>query len=422
MPKLTKRLVDTIRPDPAGRRDVFAWDNELRGFGVRMKPSGAATYLVQYRNREGRTRRLAIGKLGTLTPEQARGLARDKLVEATKGADPSAERHAVKTAMTVAEICDLYLTEGARRIKPSTLAMDRSRIERHVKPLIGRRSVRSLTPEDIERVQLDIAAGKTARKRANGRGGATTGGKGVAARTVGMLGTIFEVARRRRLIRENPARGVARLPEGKQRRFLSLDKIAALGAAMREAAEDVRENRTGLAAIRFLLLTGLRRMEALALPWEWVDAQTRCIRFGDTKSGAQLRPIGAPAAAMLGSLPRADGARFVFPADRGNGHFVGLPRVLARLCGRAGLSGITVHVLRHSFAAAAAEMGFSELTIAGLLGHSVPGVTARYAHVPDRALITAADQVSARIAATLDGGVGAEVVELNLQRRAEATT
>ena len=422
MPKLTKRLVDTIRPDPAGRRDVFAWDNELRGFGVRMKPSGAATYLVQYRNREGRTRRLAIGKLGTLTPEQARGLARDKLVEATKGADPSAERHAVKTAMTVAEICDLYLTEGARRIKPSTLAMDRSRIERHVKPLIGRRSVRSLTPEDIERVQLDIAAGKTARKRANGRGGATTGGKGVAARTVGMLGTIFEVARRRRLIRENPARGVARLPEGKQRRFLSLDEIAALGAAMREAAEDVRENRTGLAAIRFLLLTGLRRMEALALPWEWVDAQTRCIRFGDTKSGAQLRPIGAPAAAMLGSLPRADGARFVFPADRGNGHFVGLPRVLARLCGRAGLSGITVHVLRHSFAAAAAEMGFSELTIAGLLGHSVPGVTARYAHVPDRALITAADQVSARIAATLDGGVGAEVVELNLQRRAEATT
>jgi integrase len=422
MPKLTKRLVDTIRPDPAGRRDVFAWDNELRGFGVRMKPSGAATYLFQYRNREGRTRRLAIGKLGTLTPEQARGLARDKLVEATKGADPSAERHAVKTAMTVAEICDLYLTEGARRIKPSTLAMDRSRIERHVKPLIGRRSVRSLTPEDIERVQLDIAAGKTARKRANGRGGATTGGKGVAARTVGMLGTIFEVARRRRLIRENPARGVARLPEGKQRRFLSLDEIAALGAAMREAAEDVIENRTGLAAIRFLLLTGLRRMEALALPWEWVDAQTRCIRFGDTKSGAQLRPIGAPAAAMLGSLPRADGARFVFPADRGNGHFVGLPRVLARLCGRAGLSGITVHVLRHSFAAAAAEMGFSELTIAGLLGHSVPGVTARYAHVPDRALITAADQVSARIAATLDGGVGAEVVELNLQRRAEATT
>src|SRR5262249_9375744 len=160
---------------------------------------------------------------------EARGLAREKLVEATKGADPSAERRAVKTSMTVAELCDLYISEGAGRIKPSTLAMDRSRIERHVKPLIGRRSVRSLTPEGIERMQIDIAAGKTARKRDNGRGGVTTGGKGVSARTVGMLGTILELARRRRLIRENPGRGIARLPEGKQRRFLSLDEIAALG-------------------------------------------------------------------------------------------------------------------------------------------------------------------------------------------------
>ena len=73
----------------------------------------------------------------------------------------------------------------------------------------------------------------------------------------------------------------------------------------------------------------------------------------------------------------------MFPADRGDGHFIGLPRVLGRMCDRAGLAGVTVHVLRHSFAAAAAEIGFSELTIAGLLGHSVPGVTARYAHVPD---------------------------------------
>jgi integrase len=293
MPKLTKRLVDGIRPDPGSRLDVFAWDSELRGFGVRMKPSGAGAYLDQYRNKEGRTRRLTIGKLGTLTPDEARGIARDKLVEVTKGADPSVERHAAKASMTVAELCGLYLTEGAGRIKASTLAMDRSRIERHVKPLIGRRSVRSLTPEDIAKMQLDIAARKTARPRSNGRGGLTTGGKGVAARTVGMLGTILELARRRRLIRENPARGVARFPEGKQRRFLSLDEIAALGAVMREAAEEGMEKGTGLAAIRFLLLTGLRRMEALALPWEWVDARARCIRFADTKSGAQLRPIGS---------------------------------------------------------------------------------------------------------------------------------
>jgi integrase len=420
MAKLTKRVVDGIRPDPSGRADVFVWDNELRGFGVRMKPSGAAAYIVQYRTAEGRTRRLAMAKLGTLTPDEARTLARDKLVAVAKGADPSAERHAAKAAMTIAELCDLYLSEGAARIKASTLAADRSRIERHVKPLLGRRSVRSLTSEDIEKMQLDIAAGKTARPRAAGRGGTTRGGRGVAARTVGMLGTMLELGRRRRLISTNPVHGVDKLPEGKQRRFLNFEEIALLGSAMRGAEEDEVENRTGLAAIRFLLLTGLRRSEALALPWEWVDCRGRCIRFGDTKTGAQLRPIGSAAISLLSSLDHPQDAQFVFPADRGGGHFVGLPRVLARLCARAGLSGITIHVLRHSFASAAAEMGFSELTIAGLLGHSVPGVTARYAHVADRALAAAADQVSARVSAALDGKNLSDVFELDQRRLGRA--
>jgi hypothetical protein len=140
MPKLTKRTVDAIRPDPAGR-EIFVWDDGLRGFGVRMMPSGAASYLVQYRTAEGRTRRLRIGKIGTLTPDEAREIARDKLVAAAKGADPSAERHAARAAMTVAELCDLYLSEAKGRVKASPLAMDRSRIERHVKPLLGRHTV-----------------------------------------------------------------------------------------------------------------------------------------------------------------------------------------------------------------------------------------------------------------------------------------
>ncbi len=409
MPKLTKRVVDALRPDPAGAAEVYAWDNELKGFGVRVLPSGASTFVLKYRNAEGRQRKLALGRVGTLTPEQARAIARERLVEVAKGADPSAERHARRGSMTVAELCDLYLADAAGRVKASTLAMDRSRIERHVKPLLGRRIVPSLTPEDLAGLQADIAAGKTAAERGRGRGGATTGGRGVASRTVGMLGTILEFARRRGVIKENPARGVARLPEGRQTRFLSLGEIGALGAAMRRA-EEAGENPVALAAVRFLLLSGCRRMEALALPLAWVDAGAGCIRFRDAKGfrarevggRVELRPLGAAALRALAAVPRPEGCRWAFPAARGEGHLVGLPRVLERLCARAGLQDVTVHVLRHSFAATAAGLGFSELTIAGMLGHRMPGVTARYAHVPDSALVAAADRISAEIAAALD--------------------
>ena len=413
MSKLTKRVVDALRPDPT--RDVFKWDagdGALKGLGIRVKPSGVASYFVQYRNKEGRTRRLVLGRVGELTPDEARRIAADKLKEARTGGDPSEERHAARAAITLSELCDLYVADARGRIKPSTLAMDCSRIECHVKPLIGRRTVGALTRRDIERLQSDVAAGKTAKPRKEkGRGGKGSGGRGVAARTVGMLRTILEFAKRHGMIVDNPARGVRRFPDNKRRRFLSLDELTALGAAMSRATADA-ENRTGVAAIRALLLTGCRRSEILALPWAWFDMKARCIRFEDTKSGPQLRPIGAAAIKQLAAQSRHEDNPWVFPADHGKGHFVGLPRVLARLCARAGVKDVSVHTLRHSFAAMAAELGFSELTIAGLLGHSVPGVTARYAHLPDSALVAAADRVSARMAAALDGTARAEVVRM----------
>ena len=411
MPKITKRIVDAFDPDPAGER--FLWDTELKGFGVRMMPSGVASYIIKYRNTEGRQRKMAVGRVGTLTPEEARQLARDKLVEVSKGADPSAERQQIRRSITVSELCDLYLEDAGGKIKASTLAMDRSRIERHVKPLIGNYTVASLTPADVSRMQSDIIGGKTAKAR-NGRGGVTTGGKGVAGRTVGMLGTILEFALKRRVVTENVARGIKKPPEGKQKRFLSVEEIGRLGEAMRAPEADA-ENQIAIGAIRFLLLSGCRRMEVLSLPERWLDDHGGCIRFGDTKSGAQIRPIGTSAFAVIAGLPRKNG--WVFPASRGDGHFIGLPKVLAQLCKRANLESVTVHVLRHTFASTAAEMGFSELTIAGLLGHSVPGVTARYAHVADSALVLAADKVSARISTALDGTEKAKVLALPTRKR-----
>jgi len=421
MPKLstqriTKRALDSLQPDTG--KDVQLMDAEVRGFGVRMKPSGTAAYFIRYKLTDGSERRYVLGKVGTITPDEARALAKEKLAEVAKGNDPSAERHGVRQAMTVAEICDWYLSSattgdilGRRgaRIKASTLAMDKSRIETHVKPLVGRRTADGLADTDIARLQRDIAAGKTAKAR-KGRGGATTGGNGAASRTVRMLGAILEHAKRAKLVTSNPAQGVRLLAEGTNDRRLSEEEIMALGKAM-QAAEET-ENPVALAAVRFLLLTGFRRMEALSLHWGAVDAKGRCISLADSKSGSQIRAVGVAALAVLNAAGEEALSDWVFPASRGTGHLIGLPKVLERLCAAANIAGVSPHTLRHTFASVAADEGFSEMTVAALLGHARRGVTQRYAKV-DRAAVLAADAVSTKIANLLVGREAeADVVSL----------
>lgn len=412
--RLTKRIVDALKaPEPSKVgvkvRESFLWDRELRGFGVQVMPSGLKSFVIQYRTPEGRPRRVVIGRYGLMTVEEARALAHEKLVAVSKGIDPVAEEAKAAGLLTIAEICDWYITEaeagrilGRRRrpIKASTLAMDRSRIEAHIKPLLGKRQVGTLKLGDIEGAQADIAAGKTSKARVGSRGGATTGGDGVAARTMSSLHAIFEHGVRLGKIESNPAKGVRRLASLPRDRRLSRAEIEKLGKAMRTAQED--EHPTGLAAIRFLLLTGFRRMEGLGLRRAWLDAEEGSIRFADTKSGPQTRVVGRAAVDLLLAQPQVAKSPFFFPADWGDGHFIGVVRVLDRVCAMARLEGVTPHTLRHTFASVAGDLGFSELTIAALLGHAARGVTQRYIHI-DEALKMTADRVAREIADLLDG-------------------
>lgn len=410
MAKITKRAVDALQPK--SDRDVFAWDTELRGFGVRTKPSGVKTFFIQYRNIEGRTRRLVLGQYGVLTPEIARHLARKKLTAVAEGADPSADRHGIRVGMSVKEVCDWYLEQAEagrllgrnrRPIKASTLKSDRSRIETHIKPLLGARLVSRLTLHDVEGMQADIAAGKSARGRKKGRGGRSTGGPGVASRAISTLRALLGHAARLGVIGRNPAEGARQLAVGRQKRRLSEDQLRHLGRVMREVVAQ-GEHPTGLSAIRLMLLTGFRRMEALGLKRPWFSRSEHCVHFPDTKSGAQVRALGEAAMDCIEAQPSRAGSPFIFPADWGDGHFIGVVRVLDRICRKAALEGVTPHVLRHTFASVAGDLGFSELTIAGLLGHSAHGITQRYVHL-DTALVVAADRVSMEIAAILDGRV-----------------
>jgi site-specific recombinase XerD len=406
--------VDALKPPKPSKvggkvRESFVWDRELRGFGVQVMPSGLKSFVIQFRNIEGRARRVVIGRYGLMTVEEARHIAHDKLVAVSKGIDPVAEGARAAGLLTVAEICDWYIAEaeagrilGRRRraIEPSTLAMDHSRIESHIKPLLGRRQVGSLNLGDIEGAQVEIAAGKTSKPRGGSRGGATTGGEGVADRTISALHSIFEHAVRLGQIERNPAKGVRKISTVPRERRLSRSEIERLGKTIRVAAVE-GEHPTGLAAVRFLLLTGFRRMEGLGLERAWLDEDEGAIRFPDTKSGAQTRVIGQAAVDLLLAQPKAN-SPFFFPADWGDGHFIGDVRVLDRLCEKAQLADVTPHTLRHTFASLAGDLGFSELTIAALLWHSARGVTQRYIHI-DEALRMTADRVAADMADILDG-------------------
>ena len=151
---------------------------------------------------------------------------------------------------------------------------------------------------------------------------------------------------------------------------------------------------------------------------DWVEPDKNCVGFPDTKSGPQMRAAGDAAISLLLAQGQRSASAYVFPADWGDGHFIGVVRVLDRVCARAGLANVTPHVLRHTFASIAGTLGFSELTIAGLLGHGPRGVTQRYVHL-DAALVIAADQVSAEIARLLDGGEILSMKEAKRLRFAE---
>ena len=193
MSKLTKKFVDSCAPNT---KEQFFWDDDLPGYGLRVFPSGKKSYLLQYRH-PGRTRRYSIGLHGKYTPDQASEKALLLLADIIKGSDPSADRKKLNKEINVSELCDDYLLFGCDNKKASTLATDKGRIERHIKPLLGLMRVTTVTKADIVKVASDITKGKTAITiKTKARGVARVrGGKGTSSRTMGLLGAIFTYAR-----------------------------------------------------------------------------------------------------------------------------------------------------------------------------------------------------------------------------------
>jgi len=392
MPKITKKAVDAAKTKDV---EYFVWDDDLAGFGLRVYPSGKKSYVVQYRQHR-RTRRILIGPHGVFTPDEARREAKGILGEVARGGDPAEVKARARKDMTVSDLCDKYLLEGCGHKKASTLATDKGRIERHIKPLLGNYLAGNVSQYDIEKFMKAVAEGKTkANKKTKRRGRAIVkGGDGTARRTVGLLGGIFSFAiESLRLRNDNPVRGVKRTKDRKRTRFLNQQEFMRLGAALiRAENEDVNSN--AINAIKLLILTGCRKSEILSLKWDYVDFENNVLRLPDSKTNEKIVPIGTPVVTLLEELKEESSSKFVLPDATSKQHFVGLQKEWNRIRCWAGIEDVRIHDLRRTFGSAAASNRESLIIIGKILGHADPRTTQIYAHLTDESLQTAVDDTS----------------------------
>jgi integrase len=419
--KLTKKAIDAIKANGADR---FFWDDELRGFGLRVKPSRLRSFLIQYRNRQGRSRRLTVGNCGRLTPDEARREARRLLSDVERGIDPAEQRLEERNVITVADLCGEYLAKAEAGLiigrkglpkKASTLEIDRGRIARHIVPLLGKKPIKDLISADIRRFLEAVISGKTAATvRTKPRGLArVTGGPTAAVRALGLLGGMLSYAREAGYIEHNPTHGI-RKPADRRRSFrLGPEEYRTLGESL-EAVERRGEHWQAIAAIRLLAFTGCRRSEILNLKWSEVDLAASCLRLGDTKTGASIRPLPTPARPILARCKRDGGdSDFVFPgvSRRDRSYASVFPKAWRRIVGTT----FSPHGLRHAYASAAHELGLGELMIKALLGHARLGVTSGYITTLDSFLLAAAEKVANYIAGAMTGETG-KLLKLNEAR------
>lgn len=397
--RLTKSVVERIHPGP---KDIVIWDQEVKGFALKVTPKGRRVYFVFYRTPAGQQRKPTIGVHGKVTAESARQIAKKWIAGALVGQDVSAERQEARAAPLVKDIAARYLEDYAKpHKKPSSYKSDKSNLEHHVLPLIGTKKVSELRRSDIEYVKTSVRAGKTAkRKKARYRGRCIVkGGPGVANRVVALLSKVMACAVDWDLRSDNPASRIKKYPERRKDRFLDMDEIHRLLVALRDSEQQGIETPDIIACFLLLLLTGLRRGEILNLKWDDVDFVRRNLNLPDSKTGARTVPLNNQAYEILRKHHASKDGPFVIKSATGQGR-PALGRPWERIRGRANIdSTANINSLRHTFASWSVMGGLSLPQTGALLGHKSAQTTLRYADHLTQAIREYSQQTANLIAA-----------------------
>jgi len=438
VPKLTNRVVEASK---VRARDYFVWDTgdgSIKGFGLRVRRGGSRTFVFQYRDASGRTRRIRIGDSG-MAAEKARSQAR-KLATAADNArtehdptrDPAALRakeKAKNAAPTVADLAQLFLTDRKKKVKPKTLGEYRRLIEQEITPTIGRRDVRELSRGDITAMLARMEDRPTTANN-------------VHSLTRAMFS--FAIDHDIRHDGRNPGARIRRYLTTSPKRSLTAEQYAALGTALTRAEgeglpvppalrklkhgtshvrraratgkkrgpykpRDIERvepaNPVAVAVLRFLALSGWREGEALTVRRAAIDAARSVAVLMDTKTGRSVRPLGKAALDVLTATISTYGTQanpYVFVGAKAGEHLRETKRLWTAAKHAAGVE-LRLHDLRHSFTTVGREFDYSDYVIAKLVGHVIQGQTARYGDVPDEIVKQAADRIAETIANRLAG-------------------
>ena len=376
MPKLTKRLVDSLKPEAS---DVVHWDDALLGFGVRVRPTGRKSYIVKCRCR-GRQIKMTIGTHGPITVEQARTKARGIIAEAKAGQDPSAEHSRMRKSPTTKDLGQRFLDEYVpTHCRPSTEREYRRSVELFINPEIGTRKVTDIERTDIAKLHHGL---RNKPYQAN--------------RTLGVLSKMFNLAEVWGLRPDgsNPCRHVKKYKEEKRERFLSDEEYKRLGEALRKAEVEKTETQSAIDAIWLLMLTGCRLNEIMTLKWSYVDPDAKELRLPDSKTGAKTVHLGTAATDRIKTIKKLEDNDFVITGKKPGGRLTDLQHPGRRSRHTAELEDVRLHDLRHSFASRGLIVGEGLPMIGKLLGHSQIQTTARYAHLANGPIKLAADRIA----------------------------
>ncbi len=367
--KLTKRVVEIAQPGPS---DYELRDTEVPGFLCKVTPSGRKVFMVQYRNISGRRRKPAIGQFGQLTVDQARAVAQRWISEAAGGLDPSIERQKRRGSPTVLQFAEMFFRRHVEvNNKKSTQKGREYRFKRVILPTFGQCKIDEFSRQDIV-LFMDAWRGKP----------------GLANSMLNDMQSMFTCAEQWGYCEEgsNPCKGVKRNGQSKTTRLITTKEMKRVIEYLDKSELENLLYPDCIMAIRLQLAFAARASEIIALEWDWINFESKCVIWPDSKTGAMWKPFSSDVAGLLLKIPRKEGSQFVFPGRRSvNKHlnFATYHRVWRRILKECDVPGVGTHGLRHRAATDIANSGLPLKVGMALTGHRRLATFMRYVHVED---------------------------------------